>query len=122
MNRKNILASFWKDKCTIYVQTASKNQTTKRTEFTETALVTDEPCKLSYDNTGPATQIVSIEENVPALDQTVKLFMSNETVVPAGSKVAVTRDGRTFYFRSSGEPKVFIYHQEIGLEIDERWA
>ena len=119
MNRKNILASLWQDKCTIYVQTASKNQTTKRTEFTETALVTDEPCKLSFNS---ADTIVSIENNVSALDQTVKLFMSNETTVPAGSKVAVTRAGKTYHYRSSGEPKAFTFHQEIGLEIDERWA
>ena len=119
MDRENILASFWKDKCTIYVQTASKNQTTRRTEFTETSLVTDEPCKLSFNS---ADTVVSIEDNVSALDQTVKLFMSNATTVPAGSKVVVTRAGKTYHYKSSGEPKVFTFHQEIGLELDERWA
>lgn len=118
VNRKNALKTLWNDSCTVYVQTSVKNPNNKRTEFVETILFENQPCKLSFESLSTTTQ----NSHAPAITQGAKLFLDNALSVPAGSKIVVARADKTFTFARSGEPGVFMYHQEIPLTLFEGWA
>lgn len=111
------LKLLWNDKCTVYVKDEITDQSTKRTKFTETAIIEDEPCKLSFNS------LTSVElDNVPSINQTITLFISNKITIPSGSKIVITRKENTFTYTNSGQPRIFTNHQEIKLELFERWA
>jgi hypothetical protein len=115
--QQRALQKLWTDRCTVIVRVKKKDEQSKLTDFVEETLFEEEPCKLSFESLSTTG-----EGNVPSLGQAAKLFMSNEKEVPAGSKIIVTRQGKTFTFARSGEPGWFTWHQEINLELWKRWA
>ncbi len=115
--QQRALQKLWTDRCTVIVRVKKKDEQSKLTDFVEETLFEEEPCKLSFESLSTTG-----EGNVPSLGQAAKLFMSNEKEVPAGSKIIVTRQGKTFAFARSGEPGWFTWHQEINLELWKRWA
>ncbi len=117
MNREQVLQTLWKDTCKVIVHDKVKNEQTKVTEFVERTLAEGQPCKLSWESLSAVG-----EGNTAAIAQSVKLFLSNQISVPAGSKIIVTRQGKTYDFQRSGEPAVFTFHQEVMLEPWKRWA
>lgn len=118
MVRKAVLRTLWNDICTVYVQTKVQNPNNKRTEFVESVLFADEPCKLSFESLNSSSE----NGNTSSITQSVKLFLDNSLSVPSGSKIVVVRGEKTFTFTNSGEPGVFTYHQEIPLKLFEEWA
>ena len=54
--------------------------------------------------------------------QTIKLFLEPEPVVPPGSRIEVTQQGRTESYAQSGKAAVYSSHQEILLEIWKEYA
>ncbi len=52
----------------------------------------------------------------------MKLFLAPEIRVNSGSRIAVTQNGISNEYCASGEPAVYDTHQEILLELAERWA
>ena len=90
----------------------------KSTGFKEVAVVEDQPCRLSF-TTSPST---TVEGNVAAMAQTVKLFLSPEVTVKEGSKITVTQNGITTDYKQSGTPAHYPTHQEIILELFKGWA
>ena len=118
VKQKKALQLFWKDSCSVFIQSKKQNLTTKRNEFDETALFENQPCKLSFETLTSTSET----DHAPSISQGVKLFLDSELSVPAGSKVVVVRNGRTFTYKASGEPGVFTNHQEIPLELFESWA
>ena len=81
------------------------------------------------------TKLVNIQENddstitatvqtdtAAALSQGVKVFLSPNVSIKAGSKLTVTQNGVTTAYKSSGVPAVYPTHQEIILTLFERWA
>lgn len=116
---RSALEWLWTDRCAVYVR-AEKTDESGLTDFTETLLVEDQPCKLSF---GTLTQASG--DPVATAGQVVKLFLTPDIEIPAGSRIVVTRNGglnRTFEYVSSGEPGVFHDHQEIFLEKAARFA
>lgn len=118
VNQKKALQRFWKDVCSVFIQDKKVNEVTKRTEFVETALFENQPCKLSFET----LTSISETDHAPSVTQGVKLFLDNEYSVPAGSKIVVVRNQKTFTYKASGEPGVYTNHQEIPLELFEGWA
>ena len=120
---RKALERMWKDRCSIYVQTEKTDPNTNLTDFQETPLFEDQPCKLSFE-----TLTVTNGEHTAAKPQTVKLFLSPDIVIPAGCKIVVQRFNRKgelvreFVFAHSGEGGVFTNHQEIYLNDWEGWA
>jgi len=117
---RKALERLWKDRCTIIQRVKATDPDTKITDFQETPLLEDQPCKLSFE-----TLTSTDGEIVAAVQQAVKLFLSPDVAVPAGCKVIITRENdlqREFTFKSSGEPGVFHNHQEINLIPFDRWA
>ena len=87
------------------------------TGFTEVDILLDQPCRLSFSRS-PAAEAGRTAE----LKQTVKLFLPPELIVLEGSKLTVTQNGITTVYKRSGPAAVYQTHQEITLELFERWA
>ena len=117
INHRQALQMLWTDSCSVFVRQEVTDEETKLTDFQEAALLEDQPCKLSFETLSVATG-----DEAATAAQTVKLFLSSDRTVPAGSKIVVTRGERTFVFSCSGEPGVFFHHQEIPLEKFRGWA
>lgn len=118
--QRKALERLWKDRCTVYKREKVKDPTTKLTDFVETPLLQDQPCKLSFE-----TLTSSSGDPVAAISQTVKLFLSPDVEISAGCKIVVTRSNsleRRFTYSKSGEAGVFTNHQEIQLEPFKGYA
>ena len=118
VNRMNALQKLWNDTCTVYVQTKKQNPENKRTEFVEEVLFENQPCKLSFESITSASE----SNHTATVSQSAKLFLDKLLSVPSGSKIVISRDGKTFTFANSGEPGVFTFHQEISLVKFDGWA
>jgi len=95
-----------------------KGAETKLTGYKDIVVMENQPCKLSYES----IQSVQQGESALAVTQTAKLIISPEVVIKAGSKITITQSGVTTDYTSSGVPAVYPTHQEIMLELFERWA
>jgi len=115
---KKALQMLWKGTYSVFIREERLNPITKRTEFEEVPIYTDQPCKLSF-KTIPST---NENNNAAEVVQVTKLFISNEIDIPAGSKIRVTQNGKTADYEKSGEPAVYTNHQEITLELFKGWA
>lgn len=118
--QRKALERMWKDRCTVIQRVKVTDPDTKLTDFSETPLLENQPCKLSFE------KLTSTDgENTAAKFQNVKLFLSPDVVIPAGCKIVVQRFNeidREFTFSNSGEAGVFTNHQEITLALWNGWA
>lgn len=114
----NPLKTLWKGSCTVISRVKKQDLITKKTEFVEETIYEDEPCRLSYQTLTPTTD----KNNASEVTQVPKLFLSNEVMIPPGSKIIVTQNNRTTEFENSSEPAVYTNHQEIVLELFKGWA
>jgi hypothetical protein len=112
------LESLWRGVCTVYIQEETQNTKNKRIEFTEKAIYTDEPCKLSFENITTTVE----SSNAASVVQKAKLFLAPEVDIPPGSKITVTQNGKTADYEKSGEPATYTYHQEVYLDLFKGWA
>ncbi|MCM1297132.1 MAG: hypothetical protein NC311_16450 [Muribaculaceae bacterium] len=117
---RKALERMWKDRCSVFVHTEITDPDTNLTDFQETPLFEDQPCKLSFEK-----QTTTDENHVATVTQGVKLFLSPDLVIPAGCKIVVKRFNeleREFEYSQSGEAAPFTNHQEITLTLWEGWA
>jgi len=115
---KKAIESLYEGTCTVYTGDKDKDPDTKETVFTETPILTNEPCRLSFVSI-PATNMI---DHAPRLGQAVKLFLSPGADVPPGSRIVVTQNGVTNDYSMSGQPARYVTHQEINLELFKGWA
>lgn len=91
---------------------------TKLSTEEDVVVLRDIPCRLSFETLKSVQQT----DTAAGTAQTIKLFLSPEVTVRAGSKITVAQDGVTGEYACSGIPAVYPTHQEILLELFERWA
>ncbi|CAK7062023.1 MAG: hypothetical protein BACD_02915 [Bacteroides rodentium] len=94
------------------------DENTKLTDYQEVVVMENQPCHLSFETLKSAVQ----SESAAAVTQTIKLFVSPDISIKAGSKITVTQAGVTADYSCSGIPAVYETHQEIILELFERWT
>lgn len=104
--------------CKIYCMESVKDPATKVTRQEEVLVYPDLPCHLSYSSTAPAAG----SDTATAVSQTIKLFLAPEQIIPPGSRIEVTQQGRTESYVQSGKAAVYSSHQEILLELWEEYA
>jgi len=111
------LRSMWNDTCIVYeykpVQKANKT-----TVHEEVAVITKEPCRLSFSRLTQTNQT----DTAAKAPQIVKLFLDETLEIKAGSKIVIACRGREFTFGYGGEPGIFDNHQEVVLIPWEGWA
>ena len=76
------------------------------------------PCRLSYKTLYSGVQSRAADYT----KQKVKLFLPEDIVIRAGSKVRVRQNGVCIEYKSSGEPALYVSHQEVLLELFEGWG
>lgn len=107
--------SLYEDTCTIY---AYEKLTDARTHITSTQKVVaceNQSCRMSFSSI-PAAGDTQAADTVT---QFIKLFLSPDIAVKAGSNIVVTRAGVANTYKNSGMPSVYSTHQEINLELEE---
>lgn len=112
MHRKAMEATY-DGTCKIYHMQSIKDPKTKVTRQEEVVVKENVPCHLSYSSTSPVVQ----SGTVATVSQTIKLFLVPELIVPPGSRLEVTQQGRTESYSQSGKAAVYYSHQEILLEL-----
>ena len=105
---RKAIEMMYRDKCTIVEYQPIKDPITKRTNNKEIVVLENQSCKLSYKNIVSAT-----DGKVAKLEQTIKLFISPDIEIKAGSKLIINDKE---YVRS-GESAIYPNHQEIILEL-----
>lgn len=109
----NPLALLWVGKATIYEYQDITDPITHQTTQQEVAVVTDEPCRLSYNR----EQSTNIQNGAAVVSQSITLFIRPDLVIAPGSVIEITQHGKTQKYKGSGEPAVYCNHQEIVLEL-----
>lgn len=115
--RKAIEATYF-GTLTVTEMKKEKDAKSKLTKTEPVIVLEDQPCKLSFETLKAAAQT----DAAAAVTQVTKLFASPDVTIKAGSKITVTQDGVTTDYTASGIPAVYATHQEIMLELFERWA
>ena len=114
---RDAMRSMWTDICTVYEYQPVPLEN-KTTVHEEVAIITNEPCRLSFSKLQPANQT----DTAAKTPQVIKLFLDETLEVNAGSKIVVVRNGKELVFGYSGEAGIFDHHQEISLLLWEGWA
>lgn len=115
---RKALESMYKDSCDIIERQEVTDPETEKTRFTTVTVHSNVRCRLSFASI-PTTS----EGNAAEMAQSVKLFMPPDISVKPGSKIVVTQhNGIVTEYSNSGKPAVHTNHQEINLELFERWT
>lgn len=123
VNHEQALRALWKDRCFIQSSVEYTKANRAKGKRWET-LVSDEPCKLSFFNNvrlnNPSAELPMAAQ----VFQQAKLFIRPDLEIPAGCRIKVVthKNNITLYFENSGIPAFFTNHQEISLEVKQKWA
>lgn len=90
----------------------------KSTGFQEVTVLENQPCRLSFSMFKKADS----DSTATGIQQMIKLFLSPDVRIKAGSKIIITQNGVMAAYKNSGVPAVHETHQEIVLELFERWS
>lgn len=115
---RKMIESTYFGSCTIIERVERTNNTTKITGFEDVIVTKNQRCRLSFEKLSPTTQ----SDKAASVSQGIKLFLSPDIKVKAGSKIVILQDGMNQVYSVSGEPAVYPSHQEIMLEIFRRWS
>lgn len=115
---RKAVESRYKGLCDILKKRKVKDEVTKATVLRDIAVLSNQPCRLSYSSSGTANQT----DTVSNIEQTIKLFIAPEIKIAPGSKLRITQNGTTTDYISSGVPAVYETHQEVSLELEKENA
>lgn len=86
------------------------------TVFVQNVLFDDIPCKLSNSYRNYRSFKLKSDNLVNKLDNTARLFLQPDIIIPIGSKINVLQDDRSYTFDYSGRSFAYPTHQEIIVE------
>lgn len=113
---RKAIEALWTDRCSIAICRPVQAESGAE-ELREETIATGVKCRLSY------IEAEATEMNMAAqLSQRAKLMLGSEHEAPPGSLITVERCGRQVKYRSSGAPRLYRSHQEIEMELCDRWA
>jgi hypothetical protein len=115
MVKPNPLEKLWIGRCTIYEYQDVVNPDTYQTTQDLVAVLSDEPCRLSYNH----EQATNIQSGAAVVSQSIKLFIRPDLVIKPGSVIEISQHGVTEKYKGSGKPAVYCNHQEIILTLYE---
>jgi hypothetical protein len=115
---RKAIESLYDGKCTITEHQKIKKED-KSTGFQDVVVLTDQPCRLSFKT---ITNTNQTDTAASAVVQITKVFLAPEIQVKPGSKLTITQNDVTTEYKSSGEPAFYSTHQEIVLELFDRWS
>ena len=110
---RKALETMYDSVCTVVIQ----EEYEKANGSTGHRLVTileDAPCHLEYSSISSATQ----NDAVATVAQEIRLFIGPDEEIPVGSRITVD----SVDYTQSGMVAKYATHQEIVLELMERWS
>ena len=113
--RKAIEDIYFTEKCDVIEMQSVRNEQTKITRTVEVKVLENQPCRVSFESLNTVGQA-----STGAISkQSVKLFISPSIMIKPGSKIVIGSNA----YKASGVPAVYTdTHQEIMLDIFDRWA
>ena len=117
MRTAKAIQSMWIGRCTVYHFADQTDPVTHKTTQVLTPIVTDEPCRVSYQR--EFTKPSKLVDGAAVVEQRIILFVRPDLDVPSGSVVEVTQRGHTIKYKRSAEPMIYTNHQEVWLELYE---
>lgn len=120
--RRKAIERLYKGLCTVKIWAEVTDPITHVTEHKEVDLFIDQKCKLSSGGSAFVANSAKQSTGPAFVTQTKKLFLAPELVVPPGSKIVVTQNGVTTEYTRSGQPSVYMDHQEISVDLFERYS
>lgn len=118
VNARKAIESLYTGTCSIEEYQEVKDATTKITKHSPQVVLSNQPCKLSFE-----TIVTNSETSTGAeVRQTAKLFIAPEILIKPGSKITVSQNGVTTEYKNTGEPAFYTSHQEVMLELFKGWA
>lgn len=102
------------DRCDIYEFQTVVSSEDYTTSMEEVLVHEDVPCKLSEQHTTNSQDGVVEREW-----KRITLIINPDIEVKAGSRIVVTRGGKSTSYKNSGTPSRFFNHQQIGLELED---
>lgn len=115
--RKSI-ESQYDSECDIIEKKKIKNPNTKITTFKEIKVYQKKKCRVSFEDISVANN-TNTESSV---NIKIKLFISPNITINPGSKIIVTKNGKTTIYINSGIPAIYDTHQEIILNEFKGWT
>lgn len=115
---RKAIESMYDGTCTI-IERQKVKLPNKSTGFKDIVVLEDIPCRLSFKT---ITNTNQTETGASAVVQVTKVFIAPEIQVKPGSKLTITQNDVTTEYKSSGQPAIYTTHQEIELELFERWT
>lgn len=106
--------------CDVINYSTVTDPVTHITSKQETTVYEALPCRISFKNNNLNDSQPTETAAKPV--QKIKLFTSPDVNIPKGSKIQVTQNNVTRAYKSSGEPMMYYTHQEIILEIFDKWV
>lgn len=104
--------------CRVTEHQKVKDSISKLTTYADLVVLDKQPCRLIFQSADTA----GLDEAAVTVAQKVKLLISPDVVIRPGSKITVTQNEVTADYTYSGIPAVYPTHQEITLQLFERWA
>lgn len=117
-NIREAIESLYLGTCDIKVKQKTFNPQTKQQDFSEAILYAAQPCRLSYSIFDQNQN----QDGAAKKRQIIKLFLAPEPVIPPGCKIEVTQNNKTEVYKASSQPAIYRNHQEIELELFDKWA
>lgn len=110
---RNAFEKMYDSVCTVVVH-EEYEKPNGSTGFRDVTTLEDEPCHLQYTGVSAATQ----GDAVATVAQEIRLFLSPDVEIPAGSKITVN----SVNYTHSGVVAEYATHQEIVLKLWEKWS
>lgn len=114
---RTAIEMLYEGRCTV-TEYQAYTKPNNATGYREVVILADQPCRISFGTIPAAEQT----DTGAALQQTVKLFIAPEVGIKPGSRITVTQNGVAGDYCQSGEPAVYMTHQEINLELWKGWT
>ncbi len=112
------LEMLYKDSCTVIELQDVVDPITHITSKQEVIVHEKVPCKISY-----RTQLPTGDGVAGSLNSFLTVLqLSPDLEIKAGSRIDVTRDGKTISYKNSGKPAIYHNHQEIQLTLLDDYA
>ena len=115
---RQAIESLYDGKCTI-TETREVENEDHTTSQEDVDVYTDIPCRLSVNTISAASDS---DNGAASVSKVIKLFISPDVVITSGAKVTVTQCSLSGVYRSASEPAMYHSHQEVILELQDRWS
>ena len=117
LKAKMAIEKLYEDTCNIYTYEKITEANTGITRQVKKIYLENVSCRMSFSNFPSTT-----DDEQAKLTQSIKLFLSSDILIKAGSYVSICRQGLTTDYVCSGKPAIYKTHQEINLELYNDFA